>query len=54
MEISFMSVMIPHAAFMASGTPFSSYVAMISTGMGYITGFAPKFTLLIFVLLVLN
>ena len=49
MEISFISVIAPQAAFIASGTPFSSYVPTINTGIGYKIGFAPKSTLLIFV-----
>ncbi|WP_026528333.1 hypothetical protein [Butyrivibrio sp. VCD2006] len=46
-SISLKSVVIPQAAFIALGTPFSSYVPIISTGCGYISGFAPKFVLLI-------
>jgi hypothetical protein len=42
---------MPQTAFIAFGTPFSSYVAMIRTGCGYISGFAPKLTLLICFLL---
>jgi hypothetical protein len=49
MEISLKSVTTPHAAFMASGLPSLSYVAIIRTGSGYMFGFAPKFTLLMVV-----
>jgi len=34
---------VPHAAFIASGTPFSSYVPIINTGKGYTYAFAFKF-----------
>ena len=49
-KLSLKSVTTPHAAFMASGLPSLSYVAIIRTGSGYMFGFAPKFSLQIFLI----
>lgn len=49
-KLSLKSATTPHAAFMASGLPSLSYVAIIRTGSGYMFGFAPKFSLQIFLI----
>ena len=48
--ISSSSVIPPHAAFITSGVPSSPYVPIISTGIGNIQFFLPKFFFMVLVL----